>query len=89
MTRTKSEEAWGRPPSCHNYFETLKLRGPLGAFIALTPVSERQFFYRHLYAGVTFVTETEGKVQRLDWTDTSGKTYPCKKIADTYPDVDL
>jgi CubicO group peptidase (beta-lactamase class C family) len=64
--------------------ETLSLRGPMGAFIALTPVSENEFFYRHLYARVTFVKDENQKVARLDWTDASGSTYPCKKISAEY-----
>ena len=64
--------------------ETLSLRGPLGAFIALTPLSENEFFYRHLYAKVTFVKDENQKIARLDWTDASGGTYPCKKISSEY-----
>ena len=64
--------------------KTLSLRGPLGAFVALTPVSANEFFYRHLYADVKFVRDENQKVSRLDWTDASGSTYPCKKISSTY-----
>jgi len=63
----------------------LSLRGPMGAFIALTPVSEKEFFYRHLYANVAFVADADGKIVRLDWTDRGG-TYPCKKRSETYPE---
>jgi CubicO group peptidase (beta-lactamase class C family) len=64
--------------------KTLKLRGPLGAFIALTPISEREFFYRHLYAKVIFVKDENQKIVRLDWNDAGGSTYPCKKISSEY-----
>ena len=64
--------------------EKLSLRGPLGAFIALTPLSEAKFFYRHLYAKVTFIRDENKTITRLDWTDASGGTYPCKKISSTY-----
>ncbi len=64
--------------------EILSLRGPRGAFIALTPVSENEFFYRHLYAKVTFVKDENQKIARLDWTDPSGSTYQCKKISSEY-----
>lgn len=64
--------------------KTLSLRGPMGAFIALTPLSDNEFFYRHLYAKVTFVKDENQKIIRLDWTDGSGSTYPCKKISSEY-----
>ena len=64
--------------------ETLSLRGPMGAFIALTPLSENEFFYRHLYAKVIFVKDENQKIVRLDWKDNSGSTYPCKKISSEF-----
>lgn len=64
--------------------DKLFLRGPLGAFIALTPLSENEFFYRHLYAKVTFVKDENQNIVRLDWNDTSGSTYPCKKISSNF-----
>jgi CubicO group peptidase (beta-lactamase class C family) len=64
--------------------ETLALRGPLGAFIALTPLTENEFFYRHLYATVLFVKDENQKIIRLDWKDSSGGTYPCKKISSEF-----
>src|SRR5215203_5689780 len=59
--------------------QDLSLRGPSGAFIALTPVTGNEFFHRHLYAKVTFVKDENQKVARLDWMDANGNIYPCKK----------
>ena len=62
----------------------LSLRGPMGAFIALTPLGGNEFFYRHLYAKVTFVKAEDGSIARLDWTDAGGNTYPCKRIGSEF-----
>ncbi|HEY0458161.1 MAG TPA: serine hydrolase [Pyrinomonadaceae bacterium] len=62
----------------------LSLRGPMGAFIALTPIGGDEFFYRHLYAKVAFVRGENRKIGRLDWADANGSTYPCKKISSEY-----
>jgi D-alanyl-D-alanine carboxypeptidase len=57
----------------------LSLRGgPDEWWFALTPVSNTHFFYRHLFADVTFVTEADGTVSGLKWKDYSAE-YPCKR----------
>ena len=57
----------------------LYLSGNGSELVALTPLSPVHFFYRHLYADVTFQADPSGVVTGLRWKDNSGE-YPCRKI---------
>ncbi len=59
----------------------LYLRGGPGEWwFAMTPQSTTRFFYRHLFATITFAVRADGRVSGFTWKDTSGE-YACKKIA--------
>jgi len=51
-------------------------------YLALTPLSDSHFFYRHLYGDITFVKDPTGQVTEMIWRwgGSGGKEYHCKKI---------
>jgi len=50
-------------------------------YLALTPLSDSHFFYRHLYGDITFVKDPTGQVTEMVWRwgGSGGKEYHCKK----------
>jgi CubicO group peptidase (beta-lactamase class C family) len=57
---------------------TLSLNGNGSEFVALTPLSPTRFYYRHLYAEITFQKDASDQVTGLVWKTSSGE-YPAKK----------
>jgi CubicO group peptidase (beta-lactamase class C family) len=57
----------------------LLLKGTGGYYYPLDPLSETKFFYRHLYAKVSFIRDEKGKVNQLLWRDVTGQEWACAR----------
>lgn len=46
----------------------------------MTPFSPTTFFYRHLFADITFTADADGHITGLTWKSASGE-FSCRKVA--------